>query len=79
MYNKSGNLLFLGLDDGGKTTLLNLLKYNKLIVPKPSLHAHSEELVVNKIKFTTYDLGGHKQGKKENIFKLIRFANPFKF
>ena len=44
--------------------LLNLLKSNKLIIPRPSLHATSEELVLNKMKFTTYDVGGHIQVRK---------------
>lgn len=43
-YKKSGNLLFLGLDDSGKTTLLHLLKTNKLIQPDPSMHPTVEEM-----------------------------------
>jgi GTP-binding protein SAR1 len=56
--------LFLGLDDAGKTTLLNLLKSNKLIQTHPSQHGTCEELILGNMKFTTYDLGGHKQSKK---------------
>lgn len=73
-YQKSANLLFLGLDDSGKTTLLHLLKTNKLIQTKPSLHPTMEELRLGNIKFTTYDLGGHIQVQKvfqNNIALLV--------
>ncbi len=63
-YQKSGNLLFLGIDDSGKTTLLHLLKTNKLIQPDPSMHPSVEEMTLGRIKFTTYDLGGHVQVRK---------------
>lgn len=61
-YQKSGKLLFIGLDDAGKTTLLNLLKTNRLIQPIPSQHSTTQELVLGNMKFTTFDVGGHLQG-----------------
>ena len=64
LYQKSGKLLFLGLDDSGKTTLLYLLKTGKIIQPEPSMHATKEEMTLGKICFTTYDLGGHKQVRR---------------
>jgi GTP-binding protein SAR1 len=57
-------LLFLGLDYAGKTTLLYLLKENKIIQAPPTGHGSCEELVLNNMKFTTYDVGGHKQVRK---------------
>lgn len=38
LYRKAGKIIFLGLDNAGKTTLLSVLKAGHMVQPVPTLH-----------------------------------------
>ncbi|KAL4493408.1 hypothetical protein ABPG72_007416 [Tetrahymena utriculariae] len=73
LYKKNGKILFLGLDNAGKTTLLRRLKDGRLVQHDPTLGSHTEELVLGNVRFKAFDLGGHEAVRKtwKNYFASI--------
>ena len=95
LMNKKAKIVFLGLDDAGKTTLLLRLKEDVMKQMDPTQQPYSEELVlgkiinnVGKIRFKAWDLGGHEAARKtwrnyvsdvDGIIYLVDSSNAKRF
>ncbi|OHT13948.1 GTP-binding protein SAR2 [Tritrichomonas foetus] len=64
LKNKSGKLLLLGLDNAGKTTLLMCLKTGNFLQYDQTKSYHVEDLTIEGIHFSAYDLGGHEMARQ---------------
>lgn len=64
LSSKSGKILFLGLDNAGKTTLLGKLATDQIHIHRPTFHPNVEELQMGGIKLKTIDMGGHVEARR---------------
>jgi len=62
-YQKNATIIFLGLDNAGKTTLLRRMKDDVVGIYEPTFHPNYDDLVVGNVKFRTFDLGGHESSR----------------
>lgn len=64
LFQKSAKIIFLGLDNAGKTTLLSLLKNDQIVAAQPTAHPVHKTLTVGAIAFSAYDMGGHASARR---------------
>jgi len=64
LFNKKGRLAFLGLDNAGKTSLVQMLSAGVIHQNAPTMHPTTEEVKKAGVVFVTVDLGGHKQVRR---------------
>lgn len=70
--SRSAKIVFLGLDNAGKTTMLGMLKNGRAYQSMPTRYANMEQLTIGNITFEAHDLGGHAQARRiwKNYFPL---------
>lgn len=59
LFAKPVNILFLGIDNSGKTTLVSKLKNNANHIFLPTKHTVKEKVEIGNLTATIYDIGGH--------------------
>ncbi len=62
---KGGKITVLGLDRAGKTSILQRLKFGRWIPnTTPTVGMNAETIILDKVKFTVWDLGGQIQYRR---------------
>ncbi|MHA1650874.1 MAG: ADP-ribosylation factor-like protein [Candidatus Helarchaeota archaeon] len=70
-------ILIVGLDQAGKTSILNILqeKYNKMDNIKPTVGIERDEITVFGFPIVTWDLGGQEKFRKDYLKNSKYFEN----
>lgn len=88
IWKKNAQIVFLGLDNAGKSTLISVLKTGRVTQLDPTKHAHSEQLQVGNVTIRAFDLGGHEAMRKtwrqyfpklDAIIYLVDASDPGRF
>eukprot|EP00768_Dysnectes_brevis_P006362 gnl/Dysnectes_brevis/497_a550_4029.p2 GENE.gnl/Dysnectes_brevis/497_a550_4029~~gnl/Dysnectes_brevis/497_a550_4029.p2 ORF type:complete len:192 (-),score=59.31 gnl/Dysnectes_brevis/497_a550_4029:20-595(-) len=88
LWSKKAKIVFLGLDNAGKSTLLAMLKFGAAAVVTPTQQPTSQELKMGSIRFHTFDLGGHEVARElwdryytdaDAVVYLVDSSDPTRF
>lgn len=63
LFGKNQRILFLGIENAGKTTLVHKLKTGQTGAFKPTRHPKQEEVEIGKLKCYVQDMGGHQAAR----------------
>ena len=64
LFRKNHKILFLGLDNAGKTTYLAMLKHQKLKACAPTQYVTAEQVEIRGVNVKAFDLGGHEIARR---------------
>jgi len=64
MFQKEAKVLFLGLENAGKTSMMLRLTENRFAQLDPTNFAVCKEVKVGRVKFRAFDLGGQESMRK---------------
>ena len=62
--NKTAQILILGLDASGKTTIIHRIKTGNNIITVPTIGFNTEQFIYGNLTFSAFDLGGQDQIRK---------------
>ena len=63
LFRSPASVLFLGIDNAGKTTLVNKLKNNANNVFMPTKHSTRDVVEIGNLKAEVVDIGGHRAAR----------------